>query len=296
MKKQLIFYFLFVVFFAFSQNISSFLEKKQVHLGEENVLIIKINTPDIQPVLAMPQNALLPFHMEEIKDSIVLKPNYYRKIKFSIYELGDFKIPPLEFKVGDSLLKTQQYEIKVVPSVQATEIDDIMNIKNTDLSWGYYWEFYKIYVLGALVLLAIIFLLWKFSTRGKNIKNSMKLARNRFLKQLSDIEKKNYIENENYRSFYVEILDLCRDFIDYEYQIPAKVLFTEDLFLILNRSNKISLQNQRNIEELLQRGDAVKFAVKIPTQEGMKKDLEFMKFFVKNAHIEIEYENLRNYE
>ncbi len=58
---------------------------------------------------------MLPFHFEVLSDSIQRTPNLYtRTIRFQIFEEGKFKIPAMEIKAGDKILKTIPYEVEVI--------------------------------------------------------------------------------------------------------------------------------------------------------------------------------------
>jgi hypothetical protein len=119
---------------AFSQILSSSVEKKTIALGEVNHIVITINNLH-EKVSAAPENELLPFHFEEIKDSIAqTKDVYYRRIEFAVFDEGKFTIPELEFKVKGKVLKTIPYEIDVINTAQkGDQINDIMNNKEVKL-------------------------------------------------------------------------------------------------------------------------------------------------------------------
>jgi hypothetical protein len=97
---------------------------------------------------------LLPFHFEEIKDSIAQTQDvYYRRIEFAVFDEGKFTIPELEFKVNGKVLKTIPYEIDVINTAQKTDqINDIMNNK-VKLEAKDYWELYKFYILAAIAVI-----------------------------------------------------------------------------------------------------------------------------------------------
>lgn len=295
MKKLLLLISFLVCANAFSQILSSNLEKKTLALGEVNSFTVKIDNLNNQEVKAAPKNELLPFHFEEIKDSIGVQPNSYeRKIEFSVFEEGTYTIPELEFKVGDRVLKTIPYEVEVVNTAQKGDvINDIMNNKEVKLGITDYWQLYKWYILGVLALIALIIAIVMFVKYGRRKKDSPVVATNQTLKELDSLKNKKYIEAGNYRSFYVELIDISRKFIAKQYKIPADVLLTDDLIELMKKSNTISQDNEKVVEDVFFRGDLVKFAKTFPDQQTMEKDFNEIKDFVKRSSKDIEFENLR---
>lgn len=280
---------------AFSQILSSNIEKKTIALGEVNRLVIKIDNLHEQQVISAPKNELLPFHFEEIKDSIGQNANTYeRKIEFAVFEEGKFTIPELEFKVDGKILKTIPYELDVINTAQkADQINDIMKNKEVKLDVKDYWELYKFYILAAIALIALIIAIIIVVKWGKKSKKSPVVATNQTLKELDSLKKKRYIEEGNYRSFYVELIDISRKFITRQYRLPADVLLTDDLIEVMKKNNTISLDNEKVVEEVFLRGDLVKFAKTFPDQQTMEKDFADIREFVKKSSKDLEFENLR---
>ena len=295
LKKILFTLCFFICVSTFSQILSSTLDKKTLALGEVNSLVVKIDQLNNQKVNAASKNELLPFHFEEIKDSFSAQPNsYYRKVEFSVYDEGKFTIPELEFNVGGRVLKTIPYEIEVINTAQKNDpINDIMNNKEVALDVKDYWELYKWYVLVALSLIAIIIAIIMIVKYGKKTKNSPVVATNQTLKELDSLKKKMYIESGNYRSFYVELIEISRQFITKQYKIPADVLLTDDLIQLMKNNNTISQENEKVIEDVFFRGDLVKFAKTFPDNTTMEKDFTEIKDFVKRSSKDLEFENLR---
>lgn len=294
--KKLLFIFCFLICAnAFSQILSSSVEKKTIALGEVNHIVITINNLKNEKVSAAPENELLPFHFEEVKDSISQNPDiYYRRIEFAVFEEGKFTIPELEFKVGEKVLKTIPYEIDVINTAQKTDqIKDIMNNKNVKLEATDYWELYKFYILAAIAAIALIISIVMFVKYGRKSKDSPVVATNQTLKELDSLKKKKYVESGNYRSFYVELIDISRNFIAKQYRLPADVLLTDDLIDLMKKNNTISQENERVVEDVFLRGDLVKFAKTFPDQQTMEKDFADIRDFVKRSSKDLEFENLR---
>ena len=144
------------------------------------------------------------------------------------------------------------------------------------------------------MIIAIIVLIIGIIKYGRKRKSSPVVTTNQTLKDLEKLRKKNYIENGNFRAFYVELIDITRTFITKQYQIPADVLLTDDLIDYMKNTNAISQENEKILEDIFLRGDLVKFAKTIPTKELMAKDFTAIRDFVKHSTKDIEAENLRN--
>jgi IS1 family transposase len=294
--KKLLFIFCFLICAnAFSQILSSSVEKKTIALGEVNHIVITINNLNNEKVSAARENELLPFHFEEIKDSIAQTQDvYYRRIEFAVFDEGKFTIPELEFKVNGKVLKTIPYEIDVINTAQKTDqINDIMNNKEVKLEATDYWELYKFYILAAIAVICLIIAVIMFIKYGRKPKDSPVVATNQTLKELDSLKKKKYVESGNYRSFYVELIDISRKFIAKQYRVPADVLLTDDLIDVMKKNNTISQENEKIVEEVFLRGDLVKFAKTFPDQATMEKDFADIRDFVKRSSKDLEFENLR---
>ena len=295
-KKIKIFFFFLLSVLAFAQTLSSNLSKDKIALGEKVTFRVSVNNLKGRDVISMPKNELLPFHFEETKDDISKTfDNYSRTIEFQIFDEGKYTIPPLEFSINGEVFKTIPYEITVYNPVNADEqISDIMNNKQVELGWKDYWEMYKWYVLGTFIVIALLFVflgMFKNGVFGKN--NKEKPSIHKTLLDLKNLEKKKYAENGNFRMFYVELIDITRDFLTKQYRIPADVLLTDDLIDLMKHTNKISTENEKVVEEIFLRGDLVKFAKTFPTKELMQKDFGEIYDFVERSTVDIEAEHLR---
>lgn len=292
------FFSFFILFFSlgFSQTLSSNLDKSTLALGEVAVYKIQILDLDGKDVQIAPRNELLPFHFEIVNDSIAKQKDIYlRSVKFAIFQEGKFKIPEVEVKVGGKIFKTIPYEVEVINTAKkGDQINDIMKNKEVELNVKDYWDLYKFYVLLTLLIIAIIILIIGIIKWGRKTKNSPAVTTNQTLKDLDKLKKKKYIENENFRAFYVELMDITRGFITRQYQIPADVLLTDDLIDYMKNTNAISQENEKVVEDIFLRGDLVKFAKTIPSQELMTKDFDEIRDFVRRSTKDVEAEHLRN--
>lgn len=292
------FYILFSLFAGisvFGQTLGSKLEKRTLALGE--VAVFQVTVSDLQgkDVVSAPKNELLPFHFEEVKDSITKTRDIYdRVIEFAVFEEGKFTIPALDFTIGGRLYHTVPYEVEVINTAQkGDQISDIMKNKEVKLGMQDYWQLYKWYILAVLVAIALIFITYMIVRYARRKKNSPVVMTNQTLRELDHLKKKKYIEKGDYRSFYVELIDITRNFITKQYKIPADVLLTDDLIDVMKLNNTISPENEKIVEEIFLRGDLVKFAKTFPDQQAMQKDFSDMRTFVKRSSKDLEVEQLR---
>ncbi len=295
LKKLLYFLFIFLSVSAPAQTLGSKLDKNTIALGEVGLYTVYISGVQGKKVLSAPKNELLPFHFEEISDSVTTSPDFYeRVIEFAVFEEGTYTIPALEFNIGGSVQKTIPYEVEVVNTAnKGDEINDIRKNKEVKLEVVDYWELYKWYIIGLLAFLALILLIILLRKYAKRRKNSPVIMTNKTIRELDALKKKKFIESGDYRSFYVELIDISRNFISKQYPIPADVLLTDDLIEVMKRTNSISPENEKIVEEVFLRGDLVKFAKTFPDQPIMEKDFNDIRDFVKRSARDLEAEQLR---
>lgn len=293
--KNLALIFVFFTALLPAQTLYSTLDKKTLALGEPAVYKIRIDNLGNKDVVAAPKNELLPFHFEEIKDSISKKDNAYERIiEFAVFEEGKFTIPAFEIKIGGEIQKTIPYEIEVVNTAKkGDQISDIMGNRQVKLEARDYWEMYKWYLLGFLILLALIFLIWQIVKYGRKRHSAPVVLTNQTLKELDALKKKKYIENGDYRSFYVELIDISRKFLTNQYHIPADVLLTDDLVEYMKKNQTISQASEQTLEDIFFRGDMVKFAKIFPDQPTMQRDFDAVRELVKRSSKDLEFEKLR---
>ena len=285
MKKYFLLFF-FGTTFGFAQQLSTSLNKQKIELGETAVFKVKIENLNQKNVISAPKNGLLPFSFEETKDSISENPNSYERIiEFTIYEEGKHSIPALEFKIGEEIHRTTPYEIEVTnPTQQGEEINDIMSNEEVKLSLSDYWEMYKNYFFGGLVILGILgfVFLFIFNRKVKNLHVENPALKT--LKKLEQLKNKNLIEKNEYRFFYVELIEICRGYLADNKHIPADILLTEDLIDLMKSKHYISDEEIEVFEKVLTRGDLVKFAKTIPEKNTMESDFDSIKNIIYSTH------------
>lgn len=296
LKKTFFLVIILLGFMVQSQTLGSKVDKETLALGEVGTYTVYISGLQGKVVNSAPENELLPFHFEEISDSVAVSAERYERIiQFAVFEEGTYTIPAFEFNIGGSVQRTVPYELKVVNTAQkGDEINDIRKNKEVTLDAVDYWDMYKWYIIGVLAFLILIITIILVRRYLAARKTSPKVMTNRTIRELEELRKKKFIERGDYRSYYVELIDITRKFISRQYAIPADVLLTDDLIEVMKRSNSISPENEVIVENVFLRGDLVKFAKTFPDREMMEKDFNDIREFVKRSSHDLETEQLRS--
>lgn len=278
-----------------SQILGSRVEKEKMEVGEVNTYRIFVSGTNGKKIIIPPAKQWLPFHFEVVSDSLINENNATeRVVTFTILDEGTFTLPPISVITGDREQKTLSYEISVMnPATGQEKMEDNVLPKDVKLSWNDYWQMYKWYVLAGLLLIALIFLIIFFIKYFKRQKSSPKRESNAALRELSALKKKKYIENKEYRAFYVELIDIARAYMAKRYHLPAEILLTDDLIEYIKSRQVFPLERTGALSQLLLRGDAVKFAKQQTTQEEMELDFLTVEKMIKAGGQSAEEEHYR---
>jgi len=103
-------------------------------------------------------------------------------------------------------------------------------------------------------------------------------------RKLEQLKGKNLIEKNEYRLFYVELIEICRGYLADNKQIPADILLTEDLIDLMKSKHYISDEEIEVFEKVLTRGDLVKFAKTIPEKNTMESDFDSIKNIIHSTN------------
>ena len=212
--------------------------------------------------------------------------------------VGRFAIPPITIKFLAPDTKTPGSSIEGTISSPETFIEirsvlsskegpptlqDIKPIIQVERSWIHYWP----YALGAIVIAFLIYYLLK-KRKGKiNLNKAPSppplpchiLA----LQELELLNKKNLVENGEFREYYFELSEIFRKYLGSRYLFPALDRTRQEIFDCLNNSPELSLFLKRQIDSILEKTDRVKFAKETSSVEGSKEVMDLTVQFIKST-------------
>ncbi|MCH7524942.1 MAG: hypothetical protein IIC74_08030, partial [Bacteroidetes bacterium] len=278
LRSSLIFSFLFSLFsfFSFSQVTSS-IDSTSIKIGEQITYKILIETDSTQFVVFPEGQTFLPLEMIESYPIDTTKHSAkFRLIKkygLTQFDSGVYFIPRQKIIIGDKTIFTDSLKVEVNNIVVDTtkqglfDIKPIIEVSKSPSNW---WK----YVLYIVLVLAIIAgLLYWFVWREKPLTKEEKVALlppyERAKIALQELDKSDYLKNEEIKEYYSELTDIIRKYLDEKVYDHALESTTEELINrlhLLKDGQQIDLSKEdiKTIENILKRADLVKFAKSKP--------------------------------
>lgn len=232
----------------------------------------------------------------------------------STFTTGDYVIPPFPviFNLPDNTRKallSEQVPIRVL-SLLSSDADslDIKALKpqlshtaevfQKEKKYLYFW------IAGILSLIGlIIFLIWrnyfkKKDTEFIDLRPAWEIA----LEKLALLKQKNYLNEEQFKEYYIELSEIIRSFYEKLYDINVLDMTSEEFLLALKEINLPDGIHERT-KKFLNQADLVKFAKYIPDLERANSDYEeiyeminlIQNFWNKQQQIETSENNLDKY-
>ncbi|RMZ51479.1 hypothetical protein EB822_03130 [Flavobacteriaceae bacterium PRS1] len=278
LRSSLIFSFLFSLFsfFSFSQVTSS-IDSTAIKIGEQITYKIQIETDSTQFVVFPEGQTFLPLEMIESYPIDTTKHDVkFRLIKkygLTQFDSGVYFIPRQKIIIGDKTIFTDSLKVEVNNIVVDTtkqglfDIKPIIEVSKSPSNW---WK-YAFYIV--LVLAVISGLLYWFVWREKPLTKEEKVALlppyERAKIALQELDKSDYLKNEEIKEYYSELTDIIRKYLDEKVYDHALESTTEELISrlhLLKDGQQIDLSKEdiKTIENILKRADLVKFAKSKP--------------------------------
>ena len=198
-----------------------------------NLLSYKINSPIIKK--------------KEVKQII--------ELHLSIYKVGQFFIPPIKIIQTNSnnekiIVKTLPYAITITPLLK----DEKKNIKPiSSIITSYFAWILLLYLCIIIMTFILVYRIIKMilKRRKKIIPIPLQI-----LTQLNSLEKKQYLQNKNYKSFFYYFSYLIKLYLEKIHHVRFTAMTTSEIKKIL-QTKKIN--HRKIIVNILEYADQVKF-------------------------------------
>ena len=276
--RKLVLSLLFVLYSLFSNSqITSSIDSISIKIGEQITYKIQIEVDSTELVIFPEGQTFSPLEMIESYNIDTTKHDskfqLIKKYGLTQFDSGVYTIPRQKIIIGSKTLFTDSLKVEVNDIVVDTTKQGLFDIKpiiEVDKSSSNWWK----YLLYILLILAIISgLLYWFIWREKPLTKEEKIALlppyERAKLALQNLDKSEYLQNEEIKEYYSELTGIIRKYLDEKVYDHALESTTEELISrlqLLKDGQQIDLSKEdiKNIEVILKRADLVKFAKSKP--------------------------------
>lgn len=246
MRTGLIFLFVFAYFFSFGQKAKATLDSTEIQIGRQINLHLELTQPKGK-IFTWPS---LPDSIQKIevlnrsqRDTTYSADGNELTIRQSIlltcFDSGYYAIPPFRFidtSNKDSL--TNYSETKpLLLSVFTVEVDTTASIKDIKpvIEMPMTWKDFIHYAAGLLALALAVFigLLLYRKFKKKPVITEKKIpslpAHEIALKSLAQLEEKKLWQQGQIKSYYTELTDILRTYLDHRWQVNAMEMTSDEI-------------------------------------------------------------------
>ncbi len=278
----------------FSQKISATVDRDKILIGEQielKVLITDIDkaNADVSHWFDLPDSFN---HMEIVKrfpiDTISAEGsiNYSQKIIITSFDSGVWQIPAITVSFAEKLsINAMPINISVLP-VDVSNLKDYHDFKEIiEVKPETDWLFIGSITAAVIVLVIIIFLVIRYFNKRKLRPKSVSkiFSIKDVLHQLDALQAKGLVEKKQYKLFYTELINICRNYSDHQLNNYSANKTTDEYMLML----KSRIGNEPTLIhffQLLRLADAVKFAKFIPPNNECDDAIFDAKTFVQTIY------------
>ena len=280
-------YILFLSLFTtllFAQKVTTSIDTIQNKIGAEFKLTLKttfnkgdkIKFPDAKNFGAL--EVINSYKIDTIKQSDVYQ--LVKKYGLTQFDSGRYVIPRLPISINGQLFFSDSLNVAVNDVKVDTlkqKMFDLKPIATAEQPIGNWWK----YLLAIIILAISSYFGYKFYIKYKNRPKVEQIIYKSPIEKatslLTLLEQKELWQNGQIKSYYIELTDIVRNYIEEEIQIPAMESTTSELIFSLKKvanqkKMKLSSETLSNLEKVLKQADLVKFAKVIPLEFEIEQD------------------------
>lgn len=250
--------------------VSARVDAQKIEVGDQFHLFLEATLPQASGRLVWPSRPELTGldrietgRLDSFKDGKTLI--YKQKITLTGFDPGRFIVPKFEFEWIDpagnkKLLASDSFWVEVTATPVGPNSEFKPN-KEFELQkqWWEYWPF----ILGAVLITgAVCLLVWllrKYSRRGKRPVTIEETTEQRALRLLAELRERTIGEDEAQKQFYSELTQVVKEFIDRTYKVSSAEMTTDEV-LELVRSHQDLRMMIAAFRQIFITADLAKFA------------------------------------
>lgn len=284
MNKIVVALFLSLCTLAGFAQVTSNVDSTQIKIGSAFNLTIKATANEGSKVVFPNQQTFGPFEvLEQSKTDTILDGNRIELIKkytLTQFDEGAYVLPRLSVYIDGKNHQTNLFNIKVNNVTVDTLKQPMHDIKaqiGSETDTDKVWKYLVAIALCLLAGLAAYFIVKRIQTKNLTEEDLYKTPLEKVTKKLQLLDSKRLVLNGDVKSYYSEMTDVIRDYIEEVFEIPAKESTTSEVIQLLFqtiKSKKLQLTKEsvNDLKRVLQTADLVKFAKSEPMMNEIEQD------------------------
>lgn len=294
-KLCVLFLCLFISFLfsskVFAQEVKASIDTTDIRYGEEIKYTISVSLDSIQNVVFPEGQTFSPFETIEFYpiDTITKNRLFELKRTYGIthFDSGAYSLPRQLVLIDDIPMLTKGIDV----TVHSVKVDTLaqpmytikpfLPVKNVPFPWT------KI-LLWVLGIALLIFLAWYIFVKKKGTISLQKKSLpplEEAIQGFKELDASDYLKQNNSKEYYSKLTSIVKRYLDREVTEDALESTTDELLARLNAfrdSGRIPFDRSilRDLKEVLERADLIKFAKMRHEQQYVEKDRIFMETMV----------------
>ena len=279
MKKFLVYILFFVGFIGWSQEnpVSIQLDTTNIRIGEQIQFKILVNETANVVFPKLQLDSLGKVEVVEALPTDTLKNRLEKRYLLTSFDSGQYVIPQQNVLVNSKKFLTDSLLLNVATIKVDTTKQKMFPIKSIhrepktfdDYKYLFWW------LIPILVILAIVL----FFVLRKKVKKEAPIVLvepiQEALQRLKELDEKELLKQNKVKIYYSELTDIVRTYIEKDIKIPALESTTDELIETIydfNESSKLGISKEtiKELKEVLQSADLVKFAKSKPIVEEIR--------------------------
>ncbi|MEW5677411.1 hypothetical protein ABGT15_13955 [Flavobacterium enshiense] len=285
LRKTYIFLFLLLASFGFAQQpVQTHVDSTKIKIGSQFNLTLKVKGTK-ETRIAFPEvknigqlEVLESYPIDTVKKDAAYE--FIKKYGLTQFDSGRYVIPRIPVLIGNKQFLSDSAVVEVNPVVVDTLKQKMYDIKPVmapkEASSNFWW-----YLLAFVLLCALGYLgyWWYKKYKNRSVEEEIVYASpiEKATSLLQGLEKKSLLEQGDVKSYYSEMTDITRTYIEETVHIPAMESTTDELLEAMKKAamkKKMGIRQEtmETFEKILKNADLVKFAKSKPMDFEIAED------------------------
>ncbi|MCB9185643.1 MAG: hypothetical protein H6601_02730 [Flavobacteriales bacterium] len=214
----------------------------------------------------------------------------HQRLVITSFDTGFMVLPPIEFVFNQDSFQTRSTEpillfVSDIPVEMESEIKEIKEPYAVPFNWKRYikWMLLALAIIAAIVVGIILYKKYKKQpeepvSRPKPKRPAHEIA----LEKLEELRQKKLWQNDRTKEFYIELSDIIREYIEFQFDVLALEMTTDQTISSL-KLRGLEDEKLKPLKQMLQMADLAKFAKYRPVANENERCFDIAKEFVSST-------------